>query len=107
MKRQIYTHKSTERTLTYTANKVASLKINDEKRTTVRVYDGGFIGVAGKSGSADIDQLEKKAVAMLDNKVPYPEPQDKAEKLSIDTGTENQDKSDLLQEGEKLIKKIS
>lgn len=107
MEKQIYRTKSTDRTLSYTANKVASLRIKDSVKTTVRVYGDGYIGVAGKSGEADLSKLEQSAVAALGNKAAYPAPEDKGNKLIIDTGKEIIKKSELVKKGEELIKKIS
>ena len=62
-------------------NKTLSLEINKSKpealkkqnitRTGVRVYDNGYIGVAGKVGRADEVQLAKQAKEFLSQKIPY------------------------------------
>ena len=75
MKKQTYITRTTERTLTYTAGEVASLRIKDGVKTTVRVYDKGYIGVAGRAGDVDMAELGKSAVEALGNKMPYPEPE--------------------------------
>lgn len=72
MKREIYREKTQESCLNYAGGVVDSLRIKDASKTTVRVYEDGFIGTAGKSGECDIDALTKKAEESLANKVPYP-----------------------------------
>lgn len=107
MEKQIYIKKYTERTLSYTAGELASFRIKDGMQTTVRVYDNGFIGVAGKSGDADINELEEKAVKALEGKMPYVAPIAMTESVKIDAGKEIVKKSELMKEGEKLIKEIA
>lgn len=107
MEKQIYTKKVVERTLTYTAGELASLRIKDSVQTTVRAYDNGYIGVAGKSGEADVSELEKRAVNALNEKMPYVAPIEIKESIKIDTGKEIIKKSELMKEGEKLISELS
>ena len=107
MEKQIYIKKYTERTLSYTAGELASFRIKDGMQTTVRVYDNGFIGVAGKSGDADINELEEKAVKALEGKMPYVAPIAMTQSVKIDAGKEIVKKSELMKEGEKLIKEIA
>lgn len=107
MEKQTYIRKTVERTLTYTAGKLASLRIKDGVQTTVRAYDNGYIGVAGKSGDVDISELEEKAVKALDGKTPYVAPEKIKESKKIDTGKEIIKKSELMREGEKLIRGLS
>ncbi len=65
---------STTRSLaaTLTANAVSSLRVKEDKKTVVRVYDGGNIGVAGRIGDGDDGALEAQAVAALAQNIPYP-----------------------------------
>lgn len=107
MKKQTYITRTKERTLTYTAGEVASLRIKDGVKTTVRVYDKGYIGVAGRSGDVDMAELEKSAVEALENKVPYPEPEEVKDKRVVDTTKEIIVKSELMKTGEELIGKLS
>lgn len=60
-----------------TGGAVDSLRLKTETSTTVRVYDNGFIGIAGKIGDADEEALKKEAVKNIERKIPYPDLPDK------------------------------
>ncbi len=60
-----------------TGGAVDSLRLKTETSTTVRVYDNGFIGIAGKLGDADEEALKKEAKNNLERKIPYPDLPDK------------------------------
>lgn len=51
---------------------VESVRFSEEKRTTVRVYEGGKIGVAGRIGAGDDAVLEQNAREALAQGIPYP-----------------------------------
>lgn len=59
-------------TLNVTGGRIDSFRQQDETTGTVRVYDQGYIGVAGCLGEPDEDTLTKKAVEALDLQIPYP-----------------------------------
>ena len=86
MKTEKILTKTSGRCLNVTASKVDSLRINEDIYSTVRVYDGGFIGVEGRLGNADFGELETAAKAKLAQKIPYPETHDeKPLALSVNT----------------------
>lgn len=58
--------------LNITAGKVDSFRETEKTTGTVRVYENGFIGVAGCLGEPDWDELTKRAVEALEFKIPYP-----------------------------------
>lgn len=60
-----------------TGGEVDSLRLKTETSSTVRVYDNGFIGIAGKIGDADEEVLKKEALSNLERKIPYPDLPDK------------------------------
>ncbi len=72
MKKEYVYKKSSSLSVNVSASKVESLRKVVETTSTVRVYEGGFIGVAGQVGDCDIEKLEAVAVKNLDNKIPYP-----------------------------------
>ena len=51
---------------------VESLRVNNNLTTTVRVYDEGFIGVAGRIGECDEQELIAESQEKLSQKIPYP-----------------------------------
>lgn len=106
MKREIYREKTQESCLNYAGGVVDSLRIKDASKTTVRVYEDGFIGTAGKSGECDIDALTQKAKDSLANKVPYPCFEDKAIVLKKDVRKTIIEKKDLVNECRQLLARI-
>lgn len=73
-------NKSIEYGLNVAGSKVDSLRITETDETVVRVYDNGFIGIAGKKGKADEAALYDEAKEALNNKIPYPEMLDENKK---------------------------
>lgn len=72
MQKEIIRQKSCQYSVNITANKVDSLRKVVEETTTIRVYENGFVGIAGQLGDVDMNELEKQAIENLENKVPYP-----------------------------------
>ena len=60
-------------TLNVTAGRIDSFREVERTTGTVRVYENGFIGVAGCLGEPDEEELTKKAVEALAFGIPYPE----------------------------------
>ena len=61
MQKEYLVNISNEITLNITDGKVDSYRVKDETQSTVRVYEGGKIGVAGVLGDADWTALETQA----------------------------------------------
>lgn len=61
---------------TYSVNvagsQIESLRVNNNLKTTVRVYDNGCIGVAGAIGECDENELLEKAKGNLSQNISYP-----------------------------------
>ncbi|MCI9031029.1 MAG: hypothetical protein HFK09_00695 [Clostridia bacterium] len=55
-----------------TAGKADSLRKTVTSFTTIRAYDGNFIGISGGIGKIDLAKAEKEAEAALSRKIPYP-----------------------------------
>lgn len=51
---------------------IKSVRKKDITKTGLRVYDNGYIGVAGAVGNVDEDELEKRAIDNLRLQIPYP-----------------------------------
>ncbi|MGN1104467.1 MAG: metallopeptidase TldD-related protein [Candidatus Coproplasma sp.] len=73
MQSEKLTLKTTSYGVNVAGNKVDSLRLKEDMRTVVRVYDGGNIGIAGAIGEADVDSLYKTAEEKLSQNIPYPE----------------------------------
>lgn len=63
---------STGYSVSVAANRVTSFRKNTDEKTTVRVYDGGYIGIAGAIGRADTEKLRSEAVNNLKKQIAYP-----------------------------------
>ena len=59
-------------TLNVTDGKIDSFREQEEETNTVRVYENGFIGVAGCLGSIDEESLTSKAIEALALNIKYP-----------------------------------
>ncbi|MGN1234781.1 MAG: metallopeptidase TldD-related protein [Christensenellaceae bacterium] len=72
MRTEIIVEKTTSTCFNITASRIDSMRKNTDVATSVRVYDGERIGVAGKIGAADIGELTRQAEANLAFGIPYP-----------------------------------
>ena len=84
-----------------------SLRIKNDEWTSVRVYDGIFIGVAGKEGKADVEDLKNKAKTNLKRGVPYVNTQEKPVYKSINTKKDIICKDKFLDKVKEVISKIT
>lgn len=72
MQKEIIREKTSSLCVNVSASAVDSLRKVVQNTTTVRVYENGFVGIAGQIGEVDLSDLENRAIANLENKVPYP-----------------------------------
>lgn len=77
------TKKSKEVCVNVTNGVADSLRIKNVSTATVRAYDNGFIGIAGKMGDANFEALEKEAKDNLSRGIPYPDKPEKPLDKSI------------------------
>lgn len=106
MKTEIINRHTSGRCLNIVANKVESLRINGSVSTTVRVYDGGNIGVAGKLGKADVEELTNKAKQNLAQNITYPETHEQAKTISVDTQKTILAEEELIARISKLLERL-
>lgn len=107
MQKEIISQKTCEYSVNISANKVDSLRKVVENATTIRVYENGFVGIAGQLGEVDINELEKLAIENLSNKVPYPCDLTKNVVKSVDSTTTIIDKDEFVKTCQHLVKRIS
>lgn len=93
--------------LNVAASKVDSLRINEDEETVVRVYDNGFIGIAGRKGKGDDELLYEEAKGALKNKVPYPELLDENKKRSEGKNKVIVKPEDFVKTMKKLVARLS
>ena len=65
MNKQKIINKSRSYAATLAAGEVTSLRIKEDERTVIRVYENGKIGVAGRIGEGDDAALEEQAKGAL------------------------------------------
>lgn len=99
--------KDSNRCINVVASQVESLRINDTTENTVRVYDNGCIGVEGGLGCANLDELQSKAAAKLQQGIAYPETHEQATKLHVDTTKHIFDEKDFIPKIQKLLARLA
>ncbi len=107
MEKEYLVNKSNEITLNITDGKVDSYRVKDETQCTVRVYEGGVIGVAGALGDTDMQALEVQATAKLGDGIPYPCKLNKGVKKSILRQKAVVEEKDLMRVSKRLAKKLA
>ncbi len=107
MEKEYLVNKSNEITLNITDGKVDSYRVKDETQCTVRVYEGGVIGIAGALGDTDMQALEAQAVAKLGDGIPYPCKLNKGVKKSILRQKAVVEEKDLMRVSKRLAKKLA
>ncbi len=88
-------------------NNVDALRVNDNKSTSVRVYENGCIGVAGAIGDADETELTKRAVKNLSFGVKYPCDFTKGLVKSVNDAKKIPTANDFMKQVESLVAKLS
>ncbi|MFD3156873.1 metallopeptidase TldD-related protein [Haloimpatiens sp. FM7330] len=106
MKKEKYVDNMKETSLIISASKIDSVKIKDITKKSVRIYDGGYIGIAGGIGEVSTEELEKKAKENIKNKIPYEYEISKDKCISIDKTSEGMNDKELLSEGEELLSRL-
>ena len=61
------------RSVNIAANKVESLRVSEDLKTVIRVYDGEKVGIAGAIGICDENSLLEQAESKLVQGIPYPD----------------------------------
>jgi PmbA protein len=72
MVKEKYTKRVKETSINITQTEIQSVRKKDITKTGLRIYENGYIGVAGAIGKIDENELEKRAVENLNLKIPYP-----------------------------------
>lgn len=72
MKHEKLIEKTTSYGLNVSGGNIDSLRVKNDLKTVIRVYDGGKIGIAGRIGEGDDKALFKEAKAKLSQNIDYP-----------------------------------
>ncbi len=71
MIKEKYINNEKEITINIVQTEIKSIRKKDITKTGFRIYDNGYIGVAGAIGKADDAELEKRAIENLKLQIPY------------------------------------
>ena len=107
MREEIIVNKTQQKCFNITASKIDSLRINSNLETSVRVYDNGCIGVAGKVGNCDVEALKKEAREALAQGIAYPDLPNEGKQQSVDTYRQLIPEEELLPTLNKLLARLS
>lgn len=107
MREELIVKKTSSKCLNITASKIDSLRINVNTETTVRLYDDGKIGVTGRIGKCDIDELRAEAKENLAHGIPYPDIPNPACKREERTFVDIMPAEEFVPTMKKLLKRIS
>lgn len=83
---------------------IKSVRKKDITKTGFRVYENGFIGIAGAVGKVDELELEKRAIENLKLEIPYPYETSTNLVKKVDYRKEVLSHEELVKEVEKLLK---
>ena len=72
MIKEKYIKKLEEISINIVQSNIESIRKKNITKTGFRVYENGFIGIAGAVGEVDNLDLEKRAIDNLKLKIPYP-----------------------------------
>ncbi len=106
MDREKYTIEVDQVCLNVVQTSIDSIRSKKVKRTGLRLFDNGSIGVAGALGNVDDELLEKRAREALELGIPYPY------ELTSELNTERSISADinsaeeLLEEAEQLLEEL-
>lgn len=67
-----YIRNEREITINVVQTEIKSVRKKDITKTGLRIYDNGYIGIAGAVGKVDEAELEKRAIENLKLQIPYP-----------------------------------
>lgn len=96
-----------EITLNVADGKIDAFREKEEKQSTARVYQDGFIGVSGALGECDKNQLYKQAEESLSKKIPYSAKLNKNVKKCVEVKKSVVEKTDLLKKSVRLCRRVA
>lgn len=104
MIKEKYTNRVKEISVNIVQTDIDSVRKKDILKTGLRVYDKGYIGVAGAMGKADEEDLERRAIDNLSLKIPYPcEPSENL-KMHLDYREDIFSDEEFVREADEVLK---
>lgn len=107
MKTEKIIEQSSGRCLNIVAGKVESLRINENIENTARVYKDGCIGVEGRLGNADFDDMFQAAEKKIGQQIAYVETHEEGKSLHFDVSKEIVKEKDFIPTVSKLLDRLS
>lgn len=107
MEKEYLINRKASSTIKIISGKIDSFREKEEIQRTVRVYDQGYIGVAGAIGSGEFESLEKQATKKLENKIAYVENLSNEGKKSIVNDKTAIAKSKLMGTAKRVAQKMT
>lgn len=106
MNKQKIINKSRSYAANLAAGEVSSLRIKEDEKTVIRVYDGGKIGVAGRIGEGDDSVLEVQAREALSQNISYPDAMGGGERREVNLIKEIIPESGFLNAAKELAARL-
>ncbi|MBO5525211.1 MAG: hypothetical protein J5993_00485 [Clostridia bacterium] len=106
MREEIIEKKTVSKCFNITAGAIDSMRINTNVETTVRVYENEKIGIAGRVGACNIDELREEAKKNLALGIPYPDLPNPPVERSVDCYKEIVPDGELVATMKKLMARV-
>ncbi|MGL5674934.1 MAG: metallopeptidase TldD-related protein [Cellulosilyticaceae bacterium] len=103
MIKELYTTRTKQVSLNIVDTKLESVRKKNITKVGYRVYDNGYIGIAGGMGNVDMEKLEEEAISNLELKVPYEEKVTTECTMHRDRREIEFDEEDFIREAEALL----
>lgn len=103
MLKEKYIKNVKETSIIITNSNIEAVRLKDNTKTSLRVYNNGLIGVAGAIGKHNEDELEKQAIEGLKQNISYPYDISKDRKENIDKRLEIIKDEELVNEVDELL----
>lgn len=103
MIKEKYVNRIREISINIVQTGIESVRKKDILKTGLRVYDKGYIGIAGGLGSVNEDELERRAIDNLSLKVPYPYEPSKDLQKEVDYREGIPSEEDFVSEVDELL----
>lgn len=103
MIKELYTETTKQVSLSVVNTKLESVRKKNITKVGYRVYEDGFIGIAGGIGNVDMAKLEEEAISNLALKVPYGEEISKECTMHRDRRALEFDEEDFICQVEKFL----
>lgn len=106
MIKELYTVRSKQMSINIVNTKIDSIRKKDITKIGYRVYENGYIGIAGGIGDVDMEELEAQAIHNLELKIPYEEQITARKCEDVDYREGELDELKFIEDAETLLKML-